>query len=72
MTLAPSIVIPQFAHALLLAGGLLLNSITLARAELGFGRDESLKKTAYFILRDQQRDIQQVQAWLKQHPVKSK
>ena len=48
------------------------NSITLARAELELGRDESLQKTTYFILQDQQREIEQVQAWLKQHPVKPK
>ena len=29
------------------------NSITLARAELELGRDESLRKTACFILKDQ-------------------
>ena len=48
------------------------NSITLARAELELGRDESLQKIAYFILQDQQREIEQVQAWLQQHPVKPK
>ena len=48
------------------------NSITLARAELELGRDESLQKAAYFILQDQQREIEQVQAWLQQHPVKPK
>ena len=48
------------------------NSITLARAELELGRDESLQKTAYFILQDQQREIEQVQAWLQRHPVKPK
>ena len=48
------------------------NSITLARAELELGRDESLQKTAYFILQDQQREIVQAQAWLRQHPLKSK
>ena len=48
------------------------NSITLARAELELGRDESLQKTAYFILQDQQREIEQAQAWLRQHPVKPK
>ena len=48
------------------------NSITLARGELELGRDESLQKTAYFILQDQQREIEQAQAWLKQHPVQAK
>ena len=48
------------------------NSITLARAELELGCDESLQKTAYFILQDQQREIEQAQAWLRQHPVKPK
>ena len=48
------------------------NSITLARAELQLGRDESLQKTAYFILQDQQREIEQAQAWLRQHPGKAK
>jgi uncharacterized protein (DUF305 family) len=46
------------------------NSITLARAELVLGRDQPLQRTAYFILQDQQREIEQVQAWLRQHPVK--
>jgi uncharacterized protein (DUF305 family) len=48
------------------------NSITLARAELELGRDEPLKKTAYLILQDQQREIEQVQTWLKLHPVTTK
>jgi uncharacterized protein (DUF305 family) len=47
------------------------NSITLARAELELGRDDALQKAAYLILQDQQREIEQVQAWLQQHPVKS-
>jgi uncharacterized protein (DUF305 family) len=46
------------------------NSLTLARAELALGRDEPLQRAAYFILRDQQREIEQVQAWLSQHPRK--
>ena len=48
------------------------NSINLARAELELGRDDSLQKVAYFILQDQQREIEQAQAWLKQHPLKPK
>ena len=48
------------------------NSLTLARAELELGRDESLQKVAYFILQDQQREIEQAQAWLRQHPAKPK
>ncbi|GAB3308924.1 DUF305 domain-containing protein [Hymenobacter tenuis] len=48
------------------------NSITLARAELELGRDEALKKTAYLILIDQQREIDQVRAWLQQHPAKAR
>ncbi len=47
------------------------NSITLARAELELGRDEPLQRTAYFILRDQQLEIDQVRAWLSQHPPKA-
>lgn len=47
------------------------NSIALARAELEFGRDDSLQKTAYFILQDQQREIGQAQAWLKKHLAKA-
>ncbi|MFC7670553.1 DUF305 domain-containing protein [Hymenobacter humi] len=46
------------------------NSIALARAELELGRDEDLKKAAFLILIDQQREIDQVQAWLRQHPPK--
>ena len=48
------------------------NSITLARAELELGRDDDLKKVAYYILLDQQREIDQVQGWLRQHPAKAK
>jgi uncharacterized protein (DUF305 family) len=48
------------------------NSMALAHAELELGRDEPLIKAAYLILQDQQREIEQVQAWLRQHPVKSK
>ncbi|MBO0360426.1 DUF305 domain-containing protein [Hymenobacter sp. BT186] len=48
------------------------NSITLARAELELGRDEPLQRAAYFILRDQQREIEQVQVWLTQHPRQGK
>ena len=47
------------------------NSLRLAQAELEFGRDERMQKAAYFILKDQQREIDQVQAWMAQHPVKS-
>jgi uncharacterized protein (DUF305 family) len=46
------------------------NSISLARAELKLGRDEKLIKAAYLILVDQQKEIEQVQAWLGQHPTK--
>lgn len=48
------------------------NSIALARAELELGRDEALEKVTYLILQDQQREIDQVQAWLRQHPPKVK
>jgi uncharacterized protein (DUF305 family) len=48
------------------------NSITLARAELELGRDEALQRAAYLVLRDQQREIELVQAWLVQHPAKAK
>jgi uncharacterized protein (DUF305 family) len=48
------------------------NSITMARAELELGRDEGLKKVAYFILLDQQREIDQVQGWLRQHPAQAR
>ncbi|MBO3272137.1 DUF305 domain-containing protein [Hymenobacter defluvii] len=47
------------------------NSMTLARAELELGRDEALQRVAYFILLDQQREIEQVQAWLRRLPVQS-
>lgn len=47
------------------------NAIALARAELELGRDASLQEAAYFILQDQPREIDQVQAWLKQHPAKA-
>lgn len=48
------------------------NSIALARAELQFGRDEALQKAAFLVLQDQQREIEQVQTWLRQHPAKAK
>lgn len=48
------------------------NSMTLARAELELGRDDVLQKEAYLILQDQQREIEQVQAWLRQHPAPAK
>ena len=48
------------------------NSIALAKAELELGRDDELQKAAYLILQDQQREIDLVQAWLKQHPEKVK
>ena len=48
------------------------NSITLARAELKLSRDESLQKAAYFILQDQQREIEQVRTWLEGHPIRGK
>jgi len=44
------------------------NSLRLAQAELEFGRDEGMQKTAYFVLRDQQREIDQVQAWMAKQP----
>ena len=42
-------------------------SIALAKAELELGRDNGLQKVAYLILQDQQREIDQAQAWLTQH-----
>lgn len=48
------------------------NSITLARAELELGRDEPLQRAAYLILQDQQREIDQVHAWLARHPTPAK
>jgi uncharacterized protein (DUF305 family) len=42
------------------------NSMALARAELQLGRDEQLQRAAYLVLLDQQREIDQVQAWLRQ------
>jgi uncharacterized protein (DUF305 family) len=44
------------------------NSIALAQAELELGRDEPLQRAAYLILQDQQREIDQAQAWLARHP----
>jgi uncharacterized protein (DUF305 family) len=44
------------------------NSMALAQAELELGRDASLQKAAYLILQDQQREIDQAQAWLSKHP----
>ena len=44
------------------------NALALARAELVLGRDDELQKTAYLVLEDQQREIEQVQAWLRHYP----
>jgi uncharacterized protein (DUF305 family) len=44
------------------------NSIQLAQAELEHGENQVLEKAAYLIIRDQQREIDQVQAWLARHP----
>jgi uncharacterized protein (DUF305 family) len=44
------------------------NSMALAQAELELGRDASLQKAAFLILQDQQREIDQAQAWLSKHP----
>ncbi len=44
------------------------NSMALAQAELELGRDAPLQKAAYLILQDQQREIDQAQAWLAKHP----
>jgi len=44
------------------------NSIQLAQAELEYGQDAGLAKAAYLITRDQQREIDQAQAWLARHP----
>ena len=46
------------------------NSIVLARAELELGRDDALQKVAYLFLQDQQREIDELQDWLRQHPPK--
>lgn len=43
------------------------NSMALAQAELELGRDAPLQKAAYLILQDQQREINQAQAWLTKH-----
>jgi uncharacterized protein (DUF305 family) len=44
------------------------NSIELAQAEMEHGEDAGLQKAALLIVRDQQREIDQANAWLTQHP----
>ena len=48
------------------------NSIQLARAELKYGQDKSLVQAASQVILDQQREINQAQAWLAQHPKQPK
>jgi uncharacterized protein (DUF305 family) len=48
------------------------NSIQLARAELEYGRDKALVQAASQVILDQQREINQAQAWLTQHPEQPK
>lgn len=44
------------------------NSIELGRAELAYGQDAGLRQAALLVVRDQQREIDQAQRWLTQHP----
>ena len=44
-------------------------AVDMARLQLLYGRDPALRRLAQSIIAEQQVEIQQMQAWLKQHPV---
>jgi uncharacterized protein (DUF305 family) len=44
-------------------------AVDMARLQLLYGKDPALRRLAQSIIAEQQVEIQQMQAWLKQHPV---
>ena len=45
-------------------------AVDIARLQLLYGKDPALRRLAQSIIAEQQVEIQQMQAWLKQHPAK--
>lgn len=45
-------------------------AVDMARLQLLYGKDPALRRLAQSIIAEQQVEIQQMQAWLKQHPAK--
>ena len=43
-------------------------AVDMARLQLLYGKDPALRRLAQSIIAEQQVDIQQMQAWLRQHP----
>ena len=46
-------------------------AVDMARLQLLYGKDPTLRRLAQSIIAEQQVEIQQMQAWLRQHPVAS-
>ena len=46
-------------------------AVDMARLQLLYGKDPALRRLAQSIIAEQQVEIQQMQAWLRQHPVAS-
>ncbi|RPD44304.1 DUF305 domain-containing protein [Hymenobacter sediminis] len=44
-------------------------AVDMARLQLLYGKDPALRRLAQSIIAEQQVEIQQIQAWLRQHPV---
>ncbi|WP_210521395.1 CopM family metallochaperone [Hymenobacter terricola] len=47
-------------------------AVDMARLQLLYGKDPVLRRLAQSIIAEQQVEIQQMQAWLRQHPVASR
>ena len=45
-------------------------AVDMAKIELKYGTDPKLRKMAQQIVTSQQKEIQELQAWLKSHPMK--
>ena len=45
-------------------------AVDMAKIELKYGTDPKLRKMAEQIVKSQQKEIQELQAWLKSHPMK--
>lgn len=45
-------------------------AIDMAHVELKYGTDPKLRKMAEQIVKDQQKEIQELKGWLKSHPMK--
>lgn len=47
-----------------------VGAVDMARIELKYGTDPKLRKMAEQIVKGQQKEIQELQTWLKSHPMK--